>query len=402
MKRLAAVIYHFLLEFNLGLLVIFFYFIKSSKIPPIVSLFFLCFTGLVPLVLLVQKYNEKAKWLYLVLILPIMFAAGTFVNFSIYSTGLIGLLIFWRGLSLYNDYSGHSDTLFIFLSFLIGILLIIYSSVLHYPYQILIVSLLILQIIFVLSGLFLSKWSSLGEDRLRFIAYFLKVIGAAAVVGSAITLILKYIQTILFGIFTALAWLLSFLSIPVLKILQFIINLFYQGERKPQNYKEGPGKFAGAYREHVSHNPNYFYWLIIITGIVVLIYYIKKRKVHVLSSGGYFSSLELNNDELRQERGLLLKKRLKPPADPIRREIFLLEKYAAKLGVGRLQYETLDEWWKRIELMDTSDINQIYSKIRYGMIHSTPKEQDYVKEIASTIKQNMKEVAKNRTQTKME
>jgi hypothetical protein len=69
------------------------------------------------------------------------------------------------------------------------------------------------------------------------------------------------------------------------------------------------------------------------------------------------------------------------------------------LGLERLPYETLDEWWKRIGLKDTLVIHQIYAKVRYGMVDSTLEEQVYVKEVTFNIKQRMKELAENDRQS---
>jgi hypothetical protein len=398
MKRLTAITYHFLLEFTFGLLLVFFIYIESKEIPPITHLFGLCFGGFISLILLVEKFAGKGKWIYLFIALPILLVVGTKLHFSIYIVALICLLVFWRGLSLYSDYTGHSDTLFLFLSFLFGILLIIYSAMLHYPYQQLILFLIIFQILLVLLGIFISKWSNVSDGKMSFFVYFLKVLGAAAILGAGITFILKYVQYIFFGILNALAFIFSFLTVPSMKVWEFIISLFLSRvERKPQNLDSDMKKAANDHG-HTTMTLNYVYLIIVAACIGLLIYYIKKKRVHLLVTSDYLSSVEMNTAGLRQERGLFFKNRVKPPEDPIRREIFYLEKYAYKLKLGRYPYETLDEWWNRMGLIETEAINQTYDKVRYGLIGSSIEEQHHVKKVITDLKQKIKELAKMRKQ----
>jgi hypothetical protein len=396
-KRLTAIIYHFLLEFTLGLQLLFFYYIESKEPPPILALFGLCFGALILLVLLLEKFAQKGKWLYLIIVLPLLLAAGVIAHFSFYIVLLIGLFIFWRGLSLYSDYTGHSDTLFLLLTFMFGIFAIIYSAMLHYPYQHLIVILLIFQIVLVLSGIFFSKWSAITDGKSRFIVYFLEVIGGAAILGTAITLILKYIQTIFFGIINFIALIFSMLTVPVMNIWILMIRLFGGKERKRELFKRVLPKSDKDFSS-VSFTLNFVYLFIIAACIGILIYYIRKKRVNFLLTNDYFSTAEFHNGGQRPERGLFFRNRVKPPEDPIRREIFQLEKYAYKLHLGRLPFETLDEWWRRMGLKNTQAIHQIYDKIRYGMARSSQEEQVQVKEVTLKIKQEIKEIAKSRKQ----
>jgi hypothetical protein len=394
-KRIISVLYHFLLEFTLLLLCNFFFYIESRQLPPILTLLGLSFTGILLLLLLVEKFSNKGKWLFLLIVLPLLLIAGTKLHFSIYSVGLLGLLIFWRGLSLYRDYTGNSETLYLFLTFFIGIMVIIYSAMSHYPYQFLIVLLLIYQIILVLLGLFISKWSNITEDKTKFIIYFFKVLAGAAMVGGIVTFILKYIQTIFFGIFSGIALTFSYLAIPVFKLWQWIISLFFQGERKPQLLESDVGK-VDTYRGEPFNLPlNVVIFMIILIGAAILVYYVRKKRVETLYSSAYSTSVIYSEANIVKGKRFFSKKRTKPPQDPIRREIYLLEKYAYNLKLGRFRYETLDEWWGRIGLIKTEAANIIYDKIRYGMVVSTVEEQAEVKQVMSDLKLQLKNLAKS-------
>lgn len=61
MNRLVAVTYHCLLEIMLGLLFLFFFYIGSKELPPILMLLGLCLGGLIPLVMLLDKFTNRGK-----------------------------------------------------------------------------------------------------------------------------------------------------------------------------------------------------------------------------------------------------------------------------------------------------------------------------------------------------
>lgn len=398
MNRLVAVTYHCLLEIMLGLLFLFFFYIGSKELPPILMLLGLCLGGLIPLVMLLDKFTNRGKWFYFAIVFPLLLVAGTKAHFSVYVVALLGLFIFWRGISLYGDFTGHSETLFLFLSFLLGITVIIYSAMIHYPYQSLIVLLLLVQIVLVLAGSFFYKWSTITKDKLRFALYYLKIIVGISIIGALITFFMKYIQLLFFGILNTFALLFANLVIPILKIMEFILSLFGKGERVPQLLGSDMQKEAGKYKESSSFMiPNLFYLLLLLIAVAFILHYIYKKRLTLRAAAhDYSSSVEISEGRLRQKRGSIFKKRVKPPEDFIRREIFLLEKYAHKLKVGRFPYETLAEWGQRVGLTKTEQVNEIYEKIRYGPFLSSLEQHDQVKAEIHHLKQQIKEIANNK------
>jgi len=397
MNRLVAVTYHFLLEVILGLLFLFFFYIERKELPPILIVLGLCLGGLIPFIILLEKFTNKGIWLYFVIVFPLLLVMGTTAHFSIYIVSLLGFFIFWRGISLYGDFTGHSETLFLFLSFLLGIIVIIYSTMIHYPYQSVIIFLLILQIVMVLAGSFLHKWKSITEDKLRFALYYIKIIGAVSLIGTVITFFIGPIQLLFFGLFKTFVMLFANLVTPILKIIVFILSLFGKGERVPQLHGSDMRIGAGKYKEgSFIMSPNLLYLLLLLIAVAFIIYYIyKKRLFQQTTVHDHSSIVEISTGSQLQGRNSIFKKRVKPPEDHIRREIFHLEKYAHKLNVGRLPFETLDEWWQRVGLNQLGQINKIYEKVRYGLILSTIEEQVQVKAEIHQLKKQIKEIAEN-------
>jgi hypothetical protein len=397
-NRVVAVSYHFLLELILGLLFLFFFYIDSKELPPILLLVALCLGGLISLDILLEKWMNKGKWLFFVIVFPLILVTGTKAGFSIYVVAVLGLFIFWRGISLYGDFTGHSETLFLFLSFLLGMIVIIYSAMIHYPYQSWIVSLLLLQIVLVLAGLFFSKWNMIAEDKMRFALYYLKMIGGILIISVVITFFMKYIQLLFFGILKMIVFLFANLAALGLNIIEFLLSLFGKGEMIPQSLHSDVEHTVGKYKGDACFmTSNLMYILLLLVAVVFTIYFLYKKRLNLLLGASNHSSLvEISEGGLRQGRSSIFKKRTKPPEDFIRRQIFQLEKYAQMLKLGRLPYETLDEWLQRVGLTETGQVNEVYQKIRYGTFLSSTEEQAQVKAKIHYLKQQIREIAKSK------
>jgi hypothetical protein len=344
--------------------------------------------------LLLEKFASKGKWLYFILVFPLFFLIGMEVDFSIFVTGVLGFIIFWRGISLFNDITGHSETLFLFLTFLLGIIVIIYSAFLHYPHQNLIVALIIFEILLILVGKFFNKWNTITEDKLRFILYFIKIIGGVSFIGVVASFSLKYLQSIFFGTLKNAAMMGAYAGIPILKISEWILRQFGSGKRTTHLLDSDVQKEVDQYELHTLTTPNLRY-VFLIVAVMILFFYIYKKRVKFLAVNDQSSSVEIFGGSVKNERKSIFKKQNKPPEDFIRREIFQLEKYAFKVKLGRLPFETLDEWWERIGLTDTNHVNEMYEKVRYGAILASKEEQVQIKEEILHLKQQIKDIAKS-------
>ncbi|MGV3487925.1 MAG: hypothetical protein ACO1OC_04990 [Tuberibacillus sp.] len=70
------------------------------------------------------------------------------------------------------------------------------------------------------------------------------------------------------------------------------------------------------------------------------------------------------------------KRKLRAPKDPVRQELYQLEKRLNKTPYARMTNDTVNTWLKRLpgSDMEKSIISSIYEKVRYGYKHITSHE----------------------------
>lgn len=80
-----------------------------------------------------------------------------------------------------------------------------------------------------------------------------------------------------------------------------------------------------------------------------------------------------------EDEGTLLSRRFQhiAPENQIRKEIFHLERHAAKFDLGRKESESLPEWFDRIGLKDPEKIVDAYEIVRYSNNMSTQSVEKY-------------------------
>lgn len=393
MNRVAAVTYQFILELILGMLFLFLIYINKNEYPPVLLLAVLCISSIILFSLLLAKFHNNGKWLYFVTILPLILLIGFQTGQPFYNGLGLGLLIYWRGLSLFEDASERSEALLLLLSFIIGLVAIIYSAMSKYPFQSEIILLLITQLVLVLLGGFLRKWNSIQTDKAKFAVYFLKVIAVVMAIGVIPAVLLKYIQMILFAVLHVCVILLSTVSEPLFGVLEYLLSLNGNEGRKT-NIKADTGLPDEYQPPSYEKTETTLYILLILVAVGFIIFLYKKKFTKQDFSGANSTVVSVSEGAYGSTQSNFFRRRIKPPEDNIRREIFELEKYASKLKLGRLPFETLEEWWQRIGLSGSSETIAIYEKVRYGEGTSSIEEQTMMKSDIHFVKLQLREIFK--------
>ncbi|MDN3014949.1 hypothetical protein PH210_01870 [Paenibacillus sp. BSR1-1] len=308
------------------------------------------------------------------------------------------MLIFWRGIILYDDFSSHSDVLMLLLSFFMGIAAIFYSAMSHYIYQNQIIILLIVKVFLVLAANFFKKWNAIQGDKTRFAVYYLKILAGLSLVGLIFTFLLKYIEKAYFGILQLFIFVFSKIAEPLLNLFQYLFSLNENKEYKPNSKGTEIELDSGKYNEQsfgVTENILYLILILVLIGFIVYLLYKRKLKLQTFS-GSQFNKVEVSEGIFSGKLTSFLRKKEKPPEDSIRKEIFELEIFAQKLQLGRFPFENLQEWFNRMGITELNETIDIYERVRYGGLLSSMDDQNMIKKDVQRIKQKLKEIHKNR------
>jgi len=396
MLRMAAVSYRFLLELLSAFLILFFYYITNDEVPPLLLLSSVGLGTIIFLTALLSKFKQKGIWLFFAAVVPILLVICAQTSLSLIAGAVFIVLIFWRGLVLFEDPVRHSDTWLLLLSFLIGMGDIVYSAMIRYPFQNMLIYLLLTQVLLTLLGSFFRKWYRVQADRPKFIWHYIKILAGFLAISGVAAFLVNDLQTILFAILQAAAWAFTTIAQPIFFILQFLLRSYSGGEVDVNFGENNPPADEWGLRQDQPYGSteNFFYVLLILAAAALIIYLIK-RKLKIPAGSAHSVSYVIETaGGMTQQRLAKSRTAFKPPEDRIRREIYFLEMYASKRDLGRHLNETLEEWWQRVGITSTAQSIEIYNRVRYKETKPTAEELKYVKTQVQNIKQQLKEIHK--------
>ena len=396
MKYVTSIASRVLIEVNLCILFLFLFYINKKELPPILLLVVLCACSIILFTVILGKFLNNGKWIYFATLFPLQLVVSNQAGLSIFMGMIVGLFIFWRGLSLYDDFSEPTETLLLLLSFITGLVAIIYSGISHYPYQAQIIFLLIIQILVVLISRFIRKWSSIDSNKFKFAIYFMKILTVVTVIGGMFALFLKYIQFVFLSVLQITALLLTSIIGPILNLIPYLQGSFKGEEGKPNLQESDSLSETENYQGQSYGLTQDILFILLILGVVALIIYLgyRSKLKRQTVSNNESRVAELFNRGFISNQASLLRKKEKPPEDLIRRQIFDFEKYAHKIKLGRLPFETLEEWWQRVGLIDSEQVIEIYDKIRYGGLTPSNEEVIQISGRIRHLKQKLKDIRK--------
>jgi hypothetical protein len=387
--RMILRMYQFSLELLLGILLLFFFVIGKNAPLPLGILVGFSLGTFYLVSLLLEKVAGKSKWGFFLIALLLLLIAGKAAGQPILLMGILGLLVIWRGIALYDPKDQHEVIILLF-SYMAGLIVLVYSSMLTYPFRNQIVYILFFQVLLVFIGGFLKKWVRIHNDKFGFAIFFIKLCAIIGGFAGLITLIMKFLEVSLSGFMKYTAMLLGQITIPILNLLKH-----FKLGKQPYNTESNQNmpdlfKEANAAKNHAFFmTKDVFFISLLVIGIICLFFFVYKRRSEITmtwldkSTPAYISEI-IKGPSIRLFNG-----KQSPPEDFIRNEIFKFEKYAQRHHNGRYPFETLEEWLERIGLTGREQTISVYEKTRYGGIISSHEEQLYFKNEIRQMKQQL-------------
>ncbi|MDP4086102.1 MAG: hypothetical protein Q8934_15985 [Bacillota bacterium] len=371
--RIAERISQFTLEFLFVLILLFFYFIAKKEEPPIFLLFLLSIGSFSLLAISLEISFQKGKWLYFIFVIPCLLLGGNITGIPTLFILLLGFLVYWRGIILYDGSRRHGGAYYFF-SNLIGFFVFLGAILNHYPYLDKIVYILVLQYFLQILVPLIQKWFQLHDEKWEFAKFFIKISIGICLLTLTITFLEKYIGFLFFKILKYIVLICSYLMIPLFDLLKHI-NLTKQSvhhstkENIPDILKVAGG---AKYQPYFLTKEVILFFIIAIAciGIFFILRKVKKYSYMHESIENLWETKIIN--ELTHN-GFRAKQKV--PNNGIRKELVKFEKYTKKLKYGRHSFETLQEWLNRLDLIQTEMVIALYEMTRYGEKETTIEEQ---------------------------
>lgn len=398
-KQSWNIMYLFLIEIIFGMYILILPYSIQNKDAPIIQFFLLMFICSFIFMQFLIRFKDKAKLLFLIFILPALILTGGWIGFHLTGSLLIGLIIFWRTLSHYNEQDKQNGGIWILISVLTGILMIFFVGLSDDQYMFLIGAIMLGQILFIIIGGFIRRWLEVDggiKNKRNYFLPMMAVIAGMSITGVILAAGMKVYEKLFFSTLTAGVALVSFIVSPFFKWAE-VQNWSEKLEQfqKIQGPEGDPviNSEIESMKGPSEFDPAFLAGIIFVIGLSILFLYIFKRnKMRNTEINNAPKGFSAQTHSIMENALFFAKNKTNPPSNSIRKEIFALEKFAKKRKLGRLPYESLSEWMKRIGILDADDVNFIYEKVRYGHFSHSESEERLIKEKLQLKKKELKEI----------
>ncbi|OCA85621.1 hypothetical protein A8F94_12125 [Bacillus sp. FJAT-27225] len=336
--------------------------------------------------------REKAKFLFFITILPCAMFVSWLGELTPILGIAIGLFIFWRGTALLDPPLEDHETKLLSLTLIASVPAVIFST--FKGQEILLASLILvgLQFLLALIGRFIISLKSVNGDvrqKYGYIVFFLKMAGILLGTGFLLAVSLDRIQAFFFYIMALVARLLGIIAAPYLKWAE---EKRFKVVSDDSDYISGTA--AGDNRSDFGETGGNLalteigLMILVLAAIGVGFYYLLKKRLVISASDERFIMAVVDGEKTIANPSV--KRKMSPPANEIRREFFILERYARKAGFARQPSESLEEWLNRLNAPINSRIIAIYDRVRYGNEQFTPLDLEDSKSEIKRIKDYIK------------
>lgn len=369
-SRVLNVFFRFFIEWTFVSLILVVFHLLSSQRMPLVSTMIIAAAASILFTLLLELKPRLAKPLYLLVVMPLLFAAGSLSNLENFYIGIMAIFIFWRVLKFHQDPTSQSESVWLVLTFLIGVFL---SPLAYFNgglYLIQIVFILLFQLLFILSGQFLLKWIDVElASKKRFAVTYSKLIGIILLLVAVLTFGRGILKEMFFFVLQLAGWTLSMLLYP---FFAWIGSADMQARANKVFSENLPNMENDASIKQARQVFDPDFWGPILFAVLIAIgfYFIYKktslfsmRKEEEAAEAGLISTSHI---EGAANSGEFTRRQKAAPENHIRKEIFQLEKYAHKKELGRLNHEDVKEWFDRLSIQYDPRTIHTYEKVRYG------------------------------------
>ncbi|MED3574454.1 hypothetical protein [Cytobacillus praedii] len=402
-NRIWNVMYLLIIEIIFGALVFFPLYALNGKKVSLFFYFIFMITSCLIFTFLLEKYKERGKLIFLVLLLPAMVIVWHSLGFSIIFSLFISFLVFWRTISHVNEQDKQNQGKWLLSSILLGIFILFIGGATSPANMATISGLMITQVLFIIIGGFLRRWLDVDTkttNKKQFLLPFLSIILIIGTAGLLITVGRNIFKALFFSVLNLGVYFITFLTKPFFSWAESQDWSKKIAEMLDSEEEEGSEEIAINMDELGQNDfldPTVLAVILFIAILLFFFLYIYKKKRKDISEGEVVPASAFFTDSsfLKEETGIFRRRKKIPPSDPIRKEIFDLERFAKKMNLGRRSFETLPEWLHRIEMIDSSDIISVYEKVRYGGFQYSKQEEKYFLIRIDEKKRELKEMKKS-------
>ncbi|UCZ52430.1 DUF4129 domain-containing protein [Bacillus shivajii] len=389
---------YFLIEITFIYVFVHALYIFNGSFPYIIEFLVLCTIAAATYRLIIGKTNSVKLTAVAV---PFIFLLGVLLNFEVYASALLSVLLFWRVLTLYEDPEQDRETKLFFLTFGFALVFYLLFYQLHSNYAFLVI--IFIQFFHVLlykSTISIFKASGQNDE----VSPRIKWVVGGLFTLSGLSVLIGMLYPAVKAVFLFGASLVAHISYTVAQPIFYFFGFLQPEDQELDiaegDYEEGLDNFMEEMRqtdvEDTFIGSMSFYWILLSILLIIAFIYILKMKWNFekkSDAGNLTSDISVKPEKKRSFIEQLTKRFL--TKNDVRKWLYELEVVAAKYGYGRGYSETLAEWLFRLPLEDSvkQTILNTYQSVRYADKPVKGKERDDYKVAIQVAKRQIKEAS---------
>lgn len=384
-------IYYFSLECLFLYFLLCLFYSSTNQLPPILGFLNIVVVGNICLYFILKQKQ---------LSLFIPFLAGIFAGGIGYFLGLNQIsalvcasFIFFRMKAFSTDHSLWLEERdkFQILFYCSGFIFFFIGWIVNYSYMNLLYGICIGFTIFFSFGRFLQH--AVNKNTIKNVQGLIGTLSIAAILAGLITIFLPIGKWGVVKLLEGLVNLVGFFAAPVFKLTEKIV-IKPKPKEPEEELRQNLDKIPQTHtiNKILQEVPSWTWFIIFILILIVIGIFLRKFKY--INVENKFQQTPLEIEQISIKENTKMKRRFfkqSAPSEQIRKLIFQLQKFALKHNQGRLEHETINEWFGRAQFQQHQDLLHAYEQVRYGNGQLEHNEKHYENEF-----QKLKKEIKNR------
>lgn len=321
------------------------------------------------------------------------------LGFTFMSVLLITVFLYFRIKGFYKDPTlWKNDRIKLAVIFYCsGLVIFLVGAIFKFPYMNWLFGIVIAFTILLSVGRYLQH--IVGENTIRNTPIISGILGIAVTLSAIITLVVPIFRGVFSYFFDGIAVVVEQLAKPIFSIAEEITLMTpvedpYADQDNELLYEaiesEEKVSMAGS-DSFLSNIPIWVWGIFLVLGLFILWFFLRKKKMVADNISHKKSSIQIERTYSLSSSARKRGRREPEPNAYLRKLFYYLQTDCERYGFGRLEHETIREWFDRVGFQKNEELFIAYDSVRYGTKEIKPSEAKHLEKAVQGIKREMKE-----------
>jgi hypothetical protein len=284
-----------------------------------------------------------------------------------------------------------------------GLVIFLVGSIFKFPYMNWLFGIVIAFTILLSIGRYLQQIA--GENTIRNMPIFSGILGVAFVLSAIITMVVPVFRGVFSYFFDGMAVVVQQISKPIFRIAEEVTLMAMPPAEDPYAEKDNELLFEAIESKEkvemfssagfLSNVPIWVWGVLLVLGLIIFWLLLTKKKIVSGNISHKKSNVQLERTYSLSSTARKRTRREPEPNAYLRKLFYYLQTDCERYGFGRLEHETIREWFDRVGFQRNEELFIAYDSVRYGTKEIKPSEARHLEKAVQNIKREMKEKMKD-------